>query len=651
MNRTYFSEYISINSEIKKNTDKGVYERWSCSLDGEYVGFIEHRSWEADHAKCYFAFAMQAYDERHRFLGGYSTLVAAKLDMHGPAADYLEEQRNAKPRINIASLPQTDFEFYPTPSGLAGRLFAGIDWTRIKSILEPSAGKGDLIECALRMQERMRHGFSRSRREFSIDCIELDPDLRALLVGKGYRVVHDDFLTYYTRKRYDLILMNPPFSNGDLHLLRALELCENGGQIACILNAETIRNPFTARRKMLASKLKRYGASIKIVKNAFAKADRAAEVDAALITVSIPALSDETIFENLKRANRQPELGAAPATELSPSDHIERLIREYDLFCSAGIELIRQYNGLSPHIRCSKTSDIPIIELIIAGSHCSTAYSSEDVNCFLKEARARFWRELFDIPELRERMTSTMQSTFIGTVESMKDYEFSRFNISQVLERIMSQLVTGVEDAIIKCFDKLSAEHTYNKDVQNDNIHYYNGWKTNKAHRVNIKCIIPTYGCFARSYKTDKYGRWKDTLEGIDAHGCFEVLDDLEKALDYLDKGETPRTNLSSVLQNAAATGVSRNIECKYFYVTFYKKGTCHIHFKNQRILDRLNIYVGRARSWLPPTYGRVRYENMDAESRRVVDEFQGREQYERVFAAPADYIVETRAEPLLIGA
>lgn len=98
MNRTYFSEYISINSEIKKNTDKGVYERWSCSLDGEYVGFIEHRSWEADHAKCYFAFAMQAYDERHRFLGGYSTLVAAKLDMHGPAADYLEEQRNAKPR-------------------------------------------------------------------------------------------------------------------------------------------------------------------------------------------------------------------------------------------------------------------------------------------------------------------------------------------------------------------------------------------------------------------------------------------------------------------------------------------------------------------------------------------------------------------------
>ena len=44
MNRAYFSEYISINSGIKKNTDRGIYERWNCSLDGEYVGYIEHRS-------------------------------------------------------------------------------------------------------------------------------------------------------------------------------------------------------------------------------------------------------------------------------------------------------------------------------------------------------------------------------------------------------------------------------------------------------------------------------------------------------------------------------------------------------------------------------------------------------------------------------
>ena len=35
--------------------------------------------------------------------------------------------------------------------------------------------------------------------------------------------------------------MNPPFSNGDKHLLKALKMQEKGGAIICLLNAETIR--------------------------------------------------------------------------------------------------------------------------------------------------------------------------------------------------------------------------------------------------------------------------------------------------------------------------------------------------------------------------------------------------------------------------
>ena len=37
--------------------------------------------------------------------------------------------------------------------------------------------------------------------------------------------------------------MNPPFAQGEKHLLKALEMQERGGAIICILNAETIRNP------------------------------------------------------------------------------------------------------------------------------------------------------------------------------------------------------------------------------------------------------------------------------------------------------------------------------------------------------------------------------------------------------------------------
>lgn len=57
-----------------------------------------------------------------------------------------------------------------------------------------------------------------------IDCVEINKDLRNCLKGAGYRVVGDDFLTYSTMKQYDLIVMNPPFSNGDAHLLKALKM-------------------------------------------------------------------------------------------------------------------------------------------------------------------------------------------------------------------------------------------------------------------------------------------------------------------------------------------------------------------------------------------------------------------------------------------
>lgn len=417
---------------------------------------------------------------------------------------------------------------------------------------------------------------------------------------------------------------------------------------ACDETPEMLPLPYVIATDALKI-LRKYDASIRYVERGFSRAARRADVDVALINVNIPATNeDTTIWDNLKRA-REEHLETNGLHEVAPANQVERLIREYDLLCSAGIQMMRVYNGVSDRIMRSSKSDYnsPIIGLIVDGDKtdkCGTGH----INTFLRAARARYWRELFDLPELRQKMTSAMQDEYHSTIERMKDYEFSQFNIQQVVNQIMGQIVTGVEEAIVKCFDKLSAEHSYHSDVQNENIHYYNGWKTNKAHYVNSKCIIPTYGCFARGYKPDKYGRYKDTLEGLDARGCFQVLDDLEKALDYLDKGETPASDLSTKLQHAANSGRT-TVSCKYFMVTFYKKGTCHIKFNDQKIVDRLNIYVGRQRAWLPPTYGSVRYDQMDEESKRIVDEFQGREKYEAVINCPNDYIIETKAAPLLL--
>ena len=190
------------------------------------------------------------------------------------------------------------------------------------------------------------------------------------------------------------------------------------------------------------------------------------------------------------------------------------MIREYRLASDAGISAIRNVNAVQRRIE-SETAEKytkPVLSISIAGESHGTC-GAKEINRFLYRLRERFWKKLFDLPEVKAKMTSKISQEFASTVSQMADYEFSMFNIRQVMAKIDTQLACGIEDAILACFDKLSNIHAYNESVENGNIHYFNGWKSNKAHFVNSKCVIPAWGCFARRFKQDKYGRWKDVFE------------------------------------------------------------------------------------------------------------------------------------------
>lgn len=66
--------------------------------------------------------------------------------------------------------------FYPTPPELAERLLAGIDWHYVATVLEPSAGKGDLVKAVAQKAHSLRYGET-----LSVDCVEIDPYLRSIL--------------------------------------------------------------------------------------------------------------------------------------------------------------------------------------------------------------------------------------------------------------------------------------------------------------------------------------------------------------------------------------------------------------------------------------------------------------------------------------
>jgi len=83
--------------------------------------------------------------------------------------------------------------------------------------------------------------------------------------------------------------------------------------------------------------------------------------------------------------------------------------------------------------------------------------------------------------------------------------------------------------------------------------------------------------------------------------------------------------------------------------VSLFKKGTTHIKFKNQALVDKLNIYAARNLKWLPPVYGKKQYADMDTEEQAAVDSFQGAAEYAKVMAAPGFYLFDAATAVLEI--
>ena len=507
-------------------------------------------------------------------------------------------------------------EFYPTPESLLNKIFEGVDWKQVDTILEPSAGKGDIIEFIQNSEEAHRY-----HHNFEIDCIEKDPNLQAVLKQKGFRLVHDDFFTFHTWKQYDLIVMNPPFSCGDKHLLNALKFQEDGGNIICILNAETLKNPYSITRQALALRLEDLHADISYMQNEFVSAERKTSVEIAVVKVSIPKKErDSRIFTELKESKQMSEQNSTEQTSLAENDYIKAAVKQFELETEAGIRLIREYQAMKPYMLRSLSggnlakNDSILYLTMDKYSPCSPEVTENE---FLKVVRLKYWTSIFNDSRFTGHMTSNLLSEYRAQINKLADYDFSCFNIKTIQADIAKKLVKGVEECIIKLFDELSFQYSYSDELGR-NIHYYNGWKTNKAWIINKKVILPwmnAWGRYNGSYDPDSYE-------------IVEKLADIEKALDYLSGSSGNERGIRDILHEAEKIGQTKKIPLKYFTVTFYKKGTCHIEFTDLELLKKLNIFGSQQKGWLPPAYGKKSYFDMDEEEKKVIDEFEGVESY-----------------------
>ena len=513
-------------------------------------------------------------------------------------------------------------QFYPTPKELLEKIFKNTDWGKILTILEPSAGDGSICDYIKETADKYPY----YNRSLDIDCIEINGNRQAVLKGKGYRVIYDNFLEFDTHKQYDLIAMNPPFSEGEKHLLKALEMQKNGGNIMCILNAETLRNPYTKERKLLVRKLDEAGAVTEYFQSAFSQAEVATDVEAAVVKVCIPQSEDVSyIIDRLRKSRKYAEKGGAcEHTGVAVDDIVEAIVRQCEMEMEAGISLIHEYWGMEPEIMDSFDSKYknPIITMKIGNSDIS-------INQYVKAVRRKYWSALFQNPKFTKGMTSEMRSGYMSEVSRLENYDFNRYNIRTIQVEMSKHMAKGIEKCIVDLFDELSYRYSMGCEK---NIHYFNGWKTNQAWIINRKVIIPVYDVFCNIFHKFRY-----------RYSVRQKLSDIEKVFDYLAGITCGDSPLPYILQDAEDRQESRNIEFRYFTCSFYKKGTCYIEFKDGELLKKFNIFGARQKGWLPPAYGRKAYQKMDREEREVVDSFEGKDSYAETCSRPEYYLYEPK--------
>lgn len=528
-------------------------------------------------------------------------------------------------------------DFYPTPQNIIDKMIYNLDFTMFRSILEPSAGKGNIVEALRKKEESHNKYYGNSKYQFDIDCIEADQNLQHILKGKNFRVVYNDFLTYNTMKEYDLIIMNPPFSNGCKHLLKALEMQQrNGGAVVCLLNAETLKNPCTNDRQYLQRKLTDYNAKIEFVQDAFLDAERKTAVEIALVKVQLPEVQRESfILDGLRKTQKQKEFQAEESAQLIDSDFFKAIVNQYQLEVEAGIKLIKEYYAMQPFILSQFGKDEKTGETIQKGGCIISMTCSKDglsVNEYIKRVRSKYWTALFENKKFIGQLTNNLQRDFYNKVEDLSNYDFSLYNIYQLKIDIQKKVVKGIEDTIIELFDELSNKYSW-WDETSKNIHYYNGWKTNQSWIINKKVIIPLNGYHDLGYS---WGGFRPT-----DYKVIGKLQDIEKCFNYLDGGLTEAVDLEESLKFAEEYGETKDIQLKYFTVTFYKKGTCHITFNNDELLKKFNIFGSQHKGWLPPSYGKKVYKDMTEEEKAVVNEFEGEKEYNKVISNKKYYLFD----------
>lgn len=478
-------------------------------------------------------------------------------------------------------------QFYPTPPALAARMWAQFKNRDFARVLDPSAGTGDLLLGAPHRQHR----------RLQLDAIEIDAHKHPTLREHGINVVGLDFMEFSTGALYSHILMNPPYAQGCQHVLKAWDSLFNG-EIVAIINAETLRNPFSKERQHLAELIQRHG-SVNFIEGAFSGPDavRRADVDVALVHLVKRADTTDIVGDVIGQlqADRKNDALAHDIHQQHeitlPNGFVEDLVLTFDAAVSTMRAAVKAearasyYAGLLGQT-LSERDESNRPQAHQAGA--TAEFVRAAVATRYDDLKERAWSHILRSTQVTSRLSSKAQKRLENEFEAIKKLEISAANIYGFLAGLSSSASEIQIDMACDVFDLVTRYHS-------DNAVFYMGWKSNDRHRTCGKRIKMTRFVIP-GHASDS---WSSSLR----YESMKMLEDMDKVFAMLDGKQMPEIGLSDLFRrHFAELRAGQRVSSDYFDVRYYPGvGTIHFFPRNKQLVDRLNRVVGRRRAWLPP--------------------------------------------------
>lgn len=449
-------------------------------------------------------------------------------------------------------------DFYPTPQNVIDIMLEGVS-IEGKTILEPSAGKGNIVDYLA------KHGAA------NILGCEKNEDLRSIL-NKKCNVIENDFLQVQSEQvsHIDLIVMNPPFSADEKHILHAVEIAPPGCTIIALCNLQTLENAYSMGRMRLKQCVSTYGFQ-QDLGPCFDNAERKTGVKVGLLTMKMPGGNYQQEFEGFF-LEEEPEQMQENA--LMPYNFVRDLVNRYiaavkvfDEQLDAAVKM----NNLTEGFYSSKFA-----------VHVTEEGKPVKRNEFKKDLQKSAWNFIFNKMNMQKFATKGLREDINKFVEQQHHIPFTMKNIYRMLEIVIGTQSQRMDKAILEVFDKLTLHH-------HDNRYNVEGWKTNSHYLINEKFIMPNM------VQTG----WGSSSE---MRTCYysnvELIEDMQKALCFITGLDYSKcTTLESFISRTSPK-FGQWYSWGFFEIKGFKKGTMHFKFNSVDLWGKFNQHVARLKGY-----------------------------------------------------